>query len=210
MPTKWTKDLFGSVLHALPGSTGPWGPLTYPRFESIDGGDLLFEFRIGQSGAGDSYIHRYSSSSGQWQSYGRYIQGNDNNAYINGLDYFNNKVYTSWVVRETPDANTNHDVYFAYLDLKSRTWYNTLGAQLTVPISTMSTQTRVWTVPQNSAMVNQEAQLVDAKGRVHIILRDKMTGKQLYQHYIRGLDGKKLLIFDARVKTNAVFQREMD
>lgn len=189
-PSQWTASLFGPVLHALPGSSGPWGPLTYPRFESITGGDLLFEFRIGQSGAGDSYIHRYSVSSGQWQSYGKYIQGNDNNAYINGLDHRDGKVYTSWVVRETPDANTNHDVYFAYLDLARRTWHNSAGAQLSVPISTASTQTRVWTVPQSSGMVNQEAQLMDAQGRFHIIKRDKLNGTQRYQHYVRAPDGK--------------------
>jgi hypothetical protein len=48
VPEEWTEDLFGDVLHELPGSTGPWGPLTYPRFEVIALGDLLLEFRIGQ------------------------------------------------------------------------------------------------------------------------------------------------------------------
>lgn len=208
-PSQWTKDLFGPVLHALPGLPGPWGPLTYPRFESINGGDLLFEFRIGQSGAGDSYLHRYSSSNGQWQTYGKYIQGNDNNAYINGLDHFNGKVYTSWVVRETPDANTNHDVYFAYLDLASRNWYNSAGTQLSVPISTTSTQPRIWTVGQNSGMVNQEAQLMDASGRFHIIKRDKLSGTQLYQHYVRGLDGMSHRYSDASVMLTQVY-RKMD
>lgn len=191
VPTQWTKELFGPVVHQLSGSTGPWTPLTYPRFESIGGGDLIFEFRIGQSGSGDSYMHRYSSSTGRWQPYGQYIRGNDNNAYINGLDYHDGKLYTSWVVRETPDANTNHDVYFAYLNLNDRTWRNTFDVQLSVPISTASDQTRIWTVPQNSGMVNQEAQLVDAQGRAHILKRDKLSGTQRYQHYLRGSDGMK-------------------
>jgi hypothetical protein len=47
---EWTASAFGAVQNSLPGSTGPWTPLTYPRFERIDNGDLLMEFRIGQSG----------------------------------------------------------------------------------------------------------------------------------------------------------------
>jgi hypothetical protein len=195
IPSEWTEDLFGPVLHSLPGSSGPWTPITYPRFEAIDGGDLIFEFRIGQSGSGDSYLHRYSSSSGEWESYGQYIQGNDNNAYINGLDFFDGKLYTSWVVRETPDATTNHDVYFAYLDLETRTWHNTFDVELDVPISTASDEPLIWAIPQKSGMVNQEAQLVDANGRAHLLLRDNLEGSQLYQHYLRGLDGKKSQYF---------------
>ena len=47
VPSAWTMATFGgSVQHSLPGSTGPWTPLTYPRFERLAGGDLLMEFRI--------------------------------------------------------------------------------------------------------------------------------------------------------------------
>lgn len=48
VPAEWTSDLFGPVVHTLSGSEGPYSPLTYPRFEPLDNGDLLFEFRIGQ------------------------------------------------------------------------------------------------------------------------------------------------------------------
>ena len=49
IPSQWTQSAFGgSVVHNLPGSTGPWTPLTYPRFERLENGDLLMEFRIGQ------------------------------------------------------------------------------------------------------------------------------------------------------------------
>ncbi|KAI9150589.1 Ulvan lyase, long isoform [Paramyrothecium foliicola] len=187
VPTRWNADLFGQVQHQLPGSTGPWTPLTYPRFETLTNGDLLFEFRIGQSGSGDSYIHRYSTSTGRWQAYGKYLQGNDNNAYINGLDYHNGRLSTSWTVRETPDANTNHDVFYAYSDDDGRTWRNTNGAVLPKPIP--AENPLVWRVPQNSQMVNQEGQLVDSQGRFHMLMRDNLSGKQLYQHYLRDTNG---------------------
>ncbi|KAF4465014.1 hypothetical protein FALBO_8139 [Fusarium albosuccineum] len=190
VPSSWTADLFGPVVHELAGSTGPYTPLTYPRFQSLDNGDMLLEFRIGQSGAGDSYIHRYSSSTGRWQAYGKYIEGDDNNAYINGLDYVGGKLYTSWTVRETPDANTNHDVFFAYSNDDGQTWLNTNGTKLPKPISTSLDSTMIWEIPQNSRMVNQEGQLVDTKGRVHVLMRDNLSGKHLYQHYLRDTSGK--------------------
>jgi hypothetical protein len=164
--------------------------LTYPRFEPLPNGDLLLEFRIGQSGSGDSYIHRYSSSTGKWQAQGMYIQGDDNNAYINGLDYLDGKLYTSWTVRETPNADTNHGVYFAYSNDDGKTWFNTNGTKLTKPISTSDASTLIWDIPQNSRMVNQEGQLVDTKGRFHILMRDLLSGEHLYQHYLRDTNGK--------------------
>lgn len=48
VPHHWDESLFGPVQHSLPGSEGPWDPLTYPRFESLQNGDMLMEFRIGQ------------------------------------------------------------------------------------------------------------------------------------------------------------------
>ncbi|CAJ0547036.1 Ff.00g016630.m01.CDS01 [Fusarium sp. VM40] len=190
VPAKWTSDLFGPVVHSLAGSTGPYSPLTYPRFEPLSNGDLLLEFRIGQSGSGDSYIHRYSSSTGKWQAQGMYIQGDDNNAYINGLDYLDGKLYTSWTVRETPNADTNHGVYFAYSNDDGKTWFNTNNTKLNKPISTSDSSTLIWDIPQNSRMVNQEGQLVDTKGRFHVLMRDLLSGKHLYQHYLRSTDGK--------------------
>ncbi|KAI6765199.1 hypothetical protein HG531_012298 [Fusarium graminearum] len=190
VPSKWSSELFGPVVHTLDGSQGPYSPLTYPRFEPLPNGDLLLEFRIGQSGSGDSYIHRYSSSTGKWQAQGMYIQGDDNNAYINGLDYLDGKLYTSWTVRETPNADTNHGVYFAYSNDDGMTWFNTNGTKLTKPISTSDASTLIWDIPQNSRMVNQEGQLVDTKGRFHILMRDLLSGKHLYQHYLRDTNGK--------------------
>ncbi|KAG9255639.1 uncharacterized protein F5Z01DRAFT_735580 [Emericellopsis atlantica] len=190
VPQEWTADLFGPVIHELPGSEGPWDPLTYPRFQNLDGGDMLLELRIGGSGDGDSYIHRYSVESGDWTPYGMYIQGNDNNAYINGLDTHDGKLYTSWTVRETPDANTNHDLFFAYSEDAGQTWLNSQGEQLTKPILADSPDAMIWEVPQNSAMVNQEGQLVDAQGRFHMLMRGNTSGEQLYEHYLRDTEGQ--------------------
>ncbi|PVI00443.1 hypothetical protein DM02DRAFT_527006 [Periconia macrospinosa] len=190
IPSQWSMATFGgSVIHNLPGSTGPWTPLTYPRFERLANGDLLMEFRIGQSGAGDSYIHRYSSTSGQWSATGKYLQGQDNNAYINGITSSSNKLYTSWTVRETPDASTNHDFYFAVSEDDGRTWKTTTGATVAKPITPSTAGIKVYTIPQNMEIMNQEAQTADETGRFHALMRDKSSGTSRFYHYLRTPSG---------------------
>ncbi|KAH7413905.1 hypothetical protein DE146DRAFT_11556 [Phaeosphaeria sp. MPI-PUGE-AT-0046c] len=188
--TTWSASAFGAVQHSLPGSVGPWTPLTYPRFERIDNGDLLMEFRIGQSGAGDSWIHRYSATSGQWSQVGKYLQGQDNNAYINGFSNAAGKQFVSWTVRETPDASTNHDFYFALSEDAGRTWKQTNGQTVALPIKPTTPGIKVYTIPQNSQIINQEAQCADEKGRFHALMRDNSTGTARFYHYLRTPEGK--------------------
>jgi hypothetical protein len=188
--SEWTASAFGGVQHSLPGSSGPWSPLTYPRFELIDNGDLLMEFRIGQSGAGDSFIHRYSTVSGQWSNVGKYLQGEDNNAYVNGFTNQGGKLMISWTVRETPDASTNHDFYFALSEDAGRSWKDTCGKSVTKPITPSTPGIKVFNIPTNSQIINQEAQCTDEKGRFHALMRDNSTGTSRFYHYLRNTDGK--------------------
>ncbi|KAH8732069.1 hypothetical protein GQ44DRAFT_722222 [Phaeosphaeriaceae sp. PMI808] len=189
IPTAWNAAAFGAVQHSLPGSVGPWTPLTYPRFERIDNGDLLMEFRIGQSGAGDSWIHRYSSTSGLWSQVGKYLQGQDNNAYVNGFTNSAGKLFVSWTVRETPDASTNHDFYFALSEDAGRSWKQTNGQTVALPITPSTAGIKVYTIPQNRQIINQEAQCADQNGRFHSLMRDNSTGTPRFYHYLRTADG---------------------
>ncbi|KAF2125266.1 hypothetical protein P153DRAFT_409895, partial [Dothidotthia symphoricarpi CBS 119687] len=186
----WSATAFSSVLHELPGSTGPWTPLTYPRFERITNGDLLMEFRTGQSGAGDSYIHRYSCTTGQWRNVGKYLQGTDNNAYINGLTHANNTLFTSWTVRETPDPVTNHDFYFALSEDAGVSWKDTNRTPVALPITPDTPGIKVFAIPQNSQIINQEAQCADKHGRFHALMRDNSTGTATFYHYLRTPTGQ--------------------
>lgn len=190
IPSTWDASAFGPVQHTLPGSSGPWTPLTYPRFERLDGGDLLMEFRIGVSGAGDSWIHRYSTTTGQWSVVGKYLQGQDNNAYVNGFTNRDGKQYVSWTVRETPDAITNHDFYFAYSTNAGVTWRQTNGQAVQLPITPSTSGIKVYNIPQNSQIINQEAQTADDKGRFHALMRDNSTGTARFFHYMRASNGQ--------------------
>ncbi|KAF1833948.1 hypothetical protein BDW02DRAFT_569479 [Decorospora gaudefroyi] len=190
IPSSWTASAFGPVQHSLPGSTGPWTPLTYPRFESLDNGDLIMEFRIGKSGAGDSYIHRYSASTGKWSALGKYLQGQNNNAYINGITNRNGMLYVSWTVRETPTASTNHDFYFALSEDGGVTWKQTNGLTVRKPMTPSTPGIKVYAIPQNSQIINQEAQCVDQKDRFHALMRDNTSGTAQFYHYLRTTDGR--------------------
>lgn len=203
--SSWSAALFGPTLHALPGAgSGPWRPVTYPRFERA-GPDLLFELRIGSSGSGDSYLYRYrpgagDDAAGSWAPVGRYIQGSGNNAYINGIDFTAaaddakgsnaTLLQVSWTWRETPDVVTNHDLCYARSADGGRTWRSSGGDTIGATIAPRSPGITVFAIPQNSGILNQEAQAADgAGGRFHVLNREKVAGSLTWMHYWRAPDG---------------------
>ncbi|MGC4093103.1 MAG: BNR-4 repeat-containing protein [Polyangiaceae bacterium] len=174
----WAASSFGAVTKALVGTTAVT-QVTYPRFVSEPGGGkLLFGARIGSSGSGDEYLWEYDASKGTWSSLGKYIDGivNNINAYPHGLSYTRNgsRLHVSWCWRETPDANTNHDLLYAYSDDHGRTWKNNAGADIGTTGSSFmnlsSTGLSVWAIKQNRGLINQEHMAVDSLGRVHVLL----------------------------------------
>nr|BFE70867.1 hypothetical protein GCM10020092_041680 [Actinoplanes digitatis] len=81
----------------------------------------------------------YEYASGAWTLVGRFIDGTtaDNNAYLFGLEYDSTGLlHATWTVRETSNASTNHDLFYAYSRDDGRTWRNNAG---TVVATTGST-----------------------------------------------------------------------
>ncbi|KAJ8095139.1 hypothetical protein AAF712_006877 [Marasmius tenuissimus] len=123
---KWEAEVFGEVLHALPGLEDLDASLpqplhfvniTYPRFlripptslisegNSTQKPDLLLELRVGRSGLGDDWIYHYfpgsNNSTGAWELVGKYLAGVKNNAYINGLDFDSSgNLHATWTYRD--------------------------------------------------------------------------------------------------------------
>ncbi|KAL0579726.1 hypothetical protein V5O48_002290 [Marasmius crinis-equi] len=123
---QWNSEIFGEVLHALPGLEDIDASLpqplhfvniTYPRFLRIPPSastspdnttqkpDLLLELRVGRSGLGDDWIYHYfpstNNSTGTWKLVGKYLTGVQNNAYINGLDFDSSgTLHTTWTYRD--------------------------------------------------------------------------------------------------------------
>jgi hypothetical protein len=48
------------------GMTGQENAVTYPKFQTLPDGDVLFLFREGGSGNGDWYLHRYDTDTDSW------------------------------------------------------------------------------------------------------------------------------------------------
>jgi hypothetical protein len=140
---------------------------------------LQMSIRTGASGAGDLVLFEYRG--GAWAYLGQFLNGTraDNNAYLFGIEYDDtgldtgDLLHATWTVRETPNASTNHDIYYAYSKDQGRTWRNNAGNVVATtgsnPLVANSTGLRVVAIGQNRGLMNQESQVVDSAGHVHVL-----------------------------------------
>ena len=205
----WIASSFGATTSALVGTTAV-DLVTYPRFISEPGGKkMLFGARLGESGAGDEHLWEYDGVTRSWTYLGKYLDGitDSVNAYPHGLSYTKGgtRLHITWCWRATPNASTNQDLMYLYSDDNGRTWKDNRGTTISVTGTTSvritTTSAKVWTIPQNRGLINQEHMAVDASGRVHVLLghmpdaqADDATftsarTKSQYFHYMRSTDG---------------------
>lgn len=96
---------------------------------------------------------------------------------------------TSWTWRETPDVVTNHDLGYAISHDLGHTWLNSAGQQIGsvsgTPILPSSPGSLVFTIPQNSGILNQEGQYASTDGGFHVLNRETTSGQYLWYHYYR-------------------------
>ena len=168
----WSPASFGPVVSSLAGTT--MNQMTYPQFFSAPDNTLQLALRTGLSGSGDEVLYEYAG--GAWSHVGRFINGTGpgNNAYLFGIEYDSTSLlHVTWTVRETSNASTNHDLYYAYSRDKGRTWRNNAGAVIATtgssPLLSNSAGLRVWGIGQNRGLINQESQVVDRAGVVHVL-----------------------------------------
>ncbi|KAI0694041.1 hypothetical protein BC835DRAFT_1033933 [Cytidiella melzeri] len=211
----WSSSIFGPTLDHLPGlesldKSVYFINITYPRFLNIpsatkgEGADLLLELRVGRSGLGDDWLYRYVPNEG-WKQIGRYLEGVNNNAYINGLDFDSRGVlHTTWTYRDYVNdtgqdvaveagpngPENNHDMDYSYSPDAGYTWYNNWNQQIAntsaqVPIVPVSAGITVFSIPKYGGILNQEAQTIDSEGRVHVLNRENTTGIEQWYHYWR-------------------------
>jgi hypothetical protein len=170
--TAWSTSSFGPVVAGLTGAGMP--TMTYPQFLTTPAGKLQLALRTGTSGAGDEVLYEYAG--GTWTSIGRFIDGTtaNNNAYLFGLEYDSTGLlHATWTVRETSNASTNHDLFYAYSKDDGRTWRNNAGTVIATtgnaPLISDAAGLRVWAIGQNRGLINQESQVVDKAGIVHVL-----------------------------------------
>jgi hypothetical protein len=150
--------------------------VTYPEFFHLAGNrDLFFTYRHGGagggSGNGDQYIDRYDAAAGQWTRVASpMVDGisSSMNAYLNTFAQDRSgALVASWTIRESPDWQTNHDLYAARSTDQGATWRSISGARLGPPITRANADAlaKVFSLPMKSSLINQTSTAVDAAGR---------------------------------------------
>jgi len=160
--------------------------VTYPVFSYAPDGALLLEYRSGSSGSGNTFTNRYDERTKTWHpltDQPLFYGGERMNAYpllaVKGPDGW---VHQVWVWRDTPMAETNHDLSYA----RSRDlvhWETAAGMPLTLPLTIGTKGIVVDAAPVRGGLLNgTQAVGFDAQGRVVIsyIKYDAAGNTQLY------------------------------
>lgn len=161
------------------------GKMTYPIFLRDGDGRLVFKYRDGSSGNGNEIYNVYDVATQRW-SHLLQVPLTDGegqrNAYFMGPVLGPDRYFhIAWVWRETPMAETNHDLSYA----RSRDlvhWETAAGKPLTLPI-TLKTAEIVDPVPVEGGMINNNTVIgFDPAGRAMITFHkfDAAGNTQIY------------------------------
>lgn len=159
--------------------------VTYPVFLNGPHGRLVFKYRAGSSGNGNEIYDIYDPATRRWRpllstpltdGQGR------RNAYFMGPVLGPDKLFhIAWVWRDSPSADTNHDLSYARsADLSH--WTTSGGKPLTLPITLASAEI-VDPVPVRGGMINNNTIIgFDGDGRAIITYHkfDKAGNTQVY------------------------------
>lgn len=160
--------------------------VTYPRFLTDAGRNLYLCYRLGSSGKGDKYLHRYDAVAGCWTRLGKvsdlrgtyepWKDSTTRSAYLHDLLFDRrNRLHASWVFRERSASwASNHDLYYAYSDDGGLTWLNNAGqkaADLAAedPLELADPGLMVREIPVFSWMINSGCLALDSKNRPHVM-----------------------------------------
>ena len=145
--------------------------MTYPVFLHDAAGRLILKYRDGGSGNGNEIYDVYDEPARRWTHLlaTPLVDGEGRrNAYFVGPTLGpDGSFHLAWVWRETPDAQTNHDLSYA----RSRDlvhWEKSDGTALKLPI-TLGTAEIVDAVPVEAGMINNNTVVgFDGHGRAMI------------------------------------------
>jgi len=144
--------------------------VTYPEFISAADGSLYFFYRDGASGNGSLCINKYDAEHHAWQA----LQ----HPLIDGLNRCNpywwrpevaadGSIHVAWCWRDTPDAQTNHDICYMVSRDQGKSWLSADGKALSLPVTPESAPV-VEAIKRGSNLINQCSLAVDAAGHPHL------------------------------------------
>jgi hypothetical protein len=166
--------------------------VTYPIFIRDRTGRLILKYRNGVSGNGDEIYDVLNADTGKWArlTTAPLVDGEgERSAYFMGpLSGPEGWFHIVWVWRETPMAETNHDLSYAKSpDLVH--WFKADGTPLKLPIKLKDAEI-VDPVPVNGGMINNNTLLgFDEQGRVMITYHkfDRSGDTQIFLARYRGV-----------------------
>ncbi|MFY7900885.1 MAG: BNR repeat-containing protein [Chitinophagaceae bacterium] len=159
--------------------------VTYPEFQKLPSGNLMFLYRDGGSGNGNLVINFYSLQSKSWkQLHTNLIDGEGKrNAYWQTCIDAKGNIHLSWVWRESPDVSSNHDMSYAVSDDEGNTWKKSNGITYSLPIN-ITTAEVVCNIPQGSELINQTSMFASNKKQVFIATYYKEQNDSIPQYHI--------------------------
>lgn len=176
--------------------------VTYPEFYTLKNGDLLFVCRSGMSGRGNLVMNRYDVVQGKWQRLHDVLVDGEGqrNAYWQLCVDTLGTIHISWVWRETPAVETNHDLCYACSKDGGRTWQKSTGEKYSLPINAANAE-YAFRIPQGSELINQTSMTSDADGNPYIATYWKSAKSTVPQYRLIWKDG-------AKWKASQVMQRK--
>jgi hypothetical protein len=167
------------------------GNVTYPMFINTPSDALIFEYRIGNTTAGDHYLNTYNPGVGNWTTgikfsakegtctgmlaTGSIGSSTSRNPYENNFDFApDGTLHHTWTYREAADS-ANHDICYAYSTNNGVTWFNNGGTNIAdtslgTSINVSSPGIIIKVLDSRQRLINQQAQCVDTDGCVHILM----------------------------------------
>lgn len=164
--------------------------VTYPEFYRLSNGDLLFVYRSGYSGRGNLVLNRYNLKQRQWSRVQDILIDGEGkrNAYWQMYVDTKDIIHLSWVWRETPAVETNHDLCYARSEDGGKTWHQSNGKVYNLPIRKDNAE-YACRIPQNSELINQTSMSADADGHPYIVTYWRDANSSVPQYRLVWHDG---------------------
>ncbi|UZX04333.1 hypothetical protein F8G81_18225 [Arthrobacter sp. CDRTa11] len=199
--------------------------VTYPQFIRKPNGDLLFFYRNGVSGNGDTYVNTYSRASRSWSRTVQLFKGTapvspDQCAYINRVAQHSDGVlHVFFMWRESTEL-TNTDLSYIRSADGGKTWTTVTGTPLALPIVPTNTLPRIL-AGNPGGLINQSGATVDSNGIPHTFFwMNGGASKRLNHFYWSGTKWEQVTVAESGAgisratgystsdgKTYAVFKR---